>query len=57
MNTAYATTPFFVNGGFTRNGIEWCEENYPLYQYMGNDFFEHHQHSIESRVCASCNNI
>jgi hypothetical protein len=53
VSTAYAATPFFVNGGFTKNGVEWCEENYLLYQYMGNDFFEHHQHSIESRVCAS----
>lgn len=53
VGTAYAATPFFVNGGFTNNGIEWCEENYLLYQYMGNKFFEHHHHSIESRVCAS----
>ena len=53
MSTAYAATPFFVNDALTKNGIEWCEENYLLYQYMGNDFFEHHRHSIESRVCAS----
>jgi len=53
VGTAYAATPFFTNGGFTENGIEWCEENYQLYQFMGNDFFEHHQHSIESRVCVS----
>lgn len=53
VGTAYAATPFFANGGFTNNGIEWCEENYLLYQYMRNNFFEHHHHSIESRVCAS----
>jgi hypothetical protein len=53
VGPAYAATPFFANGGFTENGIEWCEENYQLYQFMGNDFFEHHQHSIESRVCVS----
>ena len=53
VGTAYAATPFFANGGFTKNGIEWCEENYLLYQYMGNNFFEHHHHSIESRVCVS----
>ena len=56
VGTAYAATPFFANGGLTKNGIEWCEENYQLYQFMGNDFFEHHQHSIESRVCASLYN-
>jgi len=53
VGTAYAATPFFTNGGFTNNGIEWCEENFLLYQYLGNKFFEHHHHSIESRVCAS----
>jgi hypothetical protein len=31
MNTEYAATPFFVNGGFIKNWIEWCEENYLLY--------------------------
>ena len=45
--------PFFSNGYFTKNGIEWCEENKPLYDILGNDFFEHHKHSIESRICAS----
>ena len=53
IGTAYAATPFFANGGLTKNGIEWCEENYNLYQYMGNKFFEHHKHSIESRICGS----
>ncbi|QUC64337.1 hypothetical protein NsoK4_07880 [Nitrosopumilus sp. K4] len=56
FGTVYAETPFFANGGLTKNGIEWCEENYQLYQFMGNDFFEHHQHSIESRVCVSLYN-
>ena len=46
-------TPFFENGYFTQNGIEWCQENLPLYEIMGNKFFEHHRHSLESRVCAS----
>ena len=46
-------TPFFSNGYFTENGIEWCEENLPLYEILGEKFFEHHKHSIESRVCAS----
>ena len=45
--------PFFANGYFTENGIEWCEENLPLYEILGNKFFEHHKHSLESRVCAS----
>lgn len=53
FGTAYAATPFFANGGLTQNGIEWCEENYQLYQLTGNDFFEHHHHSIESRACAN----
>jgi len=51
--SAYAATAFFANGGLTENGIEWCEENYQLYQFMDVDFFEHHKHSIESRICAS----
>jgi len=38
------------------NGIEWCEENYQLYNFMGNDFFKHHQHSIESRLCGNLYN-
>jgi hypothetical protein len=53
ITSAYAATAFFANGGLTENGIEWCEENYQLYQFMGVDFFEHHKHSIESRICAS----
>ena len=53
VNTAYAATPFFANGGLTQNGIEWCEENYQLYKLTGDDFFEHHHHSIESRACAN----
>ena len=46
-------TPFFENGRFTPNGIEWCQENLQLYEILGEKFFEHHKHSIESRVCAS----
>lgn len=53
FGTAYAATPFFANGGLTQNGIEWCEENYQLYKLTGDDFFEHHHHSIESRTCAN----
>jgi predicted secreted protein with PEFG-CTERM motif len=45
--------PFFSNGYFTENGIEWCEENLPLYEILQEKFFEHHKHSLESRVCAS----
>ena len=45
--------PFFSNGYFTANGIEWCEENLPLYEVLQEKFFEHHKHSLESRVCAS----
>jgi len=46
-------SPFFSNGYFTENGIEWCQENRPLYEILGDEFFEHHKHSLESRVCAS----
>lgn len=46
-------SPFFSNGHFTENGIEWCEENRSLYEILGDKFFEHHKHSLESRVCAS----
>ena len=46
-------TPFFSNGYFTPNGIEWCEENLPLYKILGEKFFEHHNHSLESRICVS----
>ncbi|KFM18934.1 hypothetical protein AAA799P11_00880 [Marine Group I thaumarchaeote SCGC AAA799-P11] len=55
-STVYAQTPFRDTAGLTKNGIEWCEENYQLYQFMGNDFFEHHQHSIESRLCGNLYN-
>jgi predicted secreted protein with PEFG-CTERM motif len=51
-DNAYAT-PFFENGHFTSNGIEWCQENLQLYEILGEKFFEHHKHSLESRVCAS----
>ena len=50
---AYGATVFYANGAFTQNGIEWCEENKPLYDLLGAQFFEHHRHSIESRVCAN----
>lgn len=46
-------SPFFSNGYFTPNGIEWCEENLPLYKILGDKFFEHHNHSMESRICVS----
>ena len=51
-STVYAN-PFFEGGQFTSNGIEWCEENLPLYEILGEKFFEHHKHSLESRVCAA----
>ena len=50
---AYGATVFYADGAFTKNGIEWCEENKPLYDLLGDKFFEHHKHSIESRVCAN----
>jgi len=53
VGLAYGATPFFAEGAFTQNGIEWCEENYQLYQIMQEEFFVHHKHSIESRVCVS----
>jgi len=56
VSTAYAQTPFRDTSGLTKNGIEWCEENYQLYKFMGNDFFEHHSHSIESRLCGNLYN-
>ena len=49
----FGATVFYADGAFTKNGIEWCEENKPLYDLLGDQFFEHHQHSIESRVCAN----
>ena len=52
----FAQTPFRDTAGLTKNGIEWCEENYQLYKFMGNDFFEHHNHSIESRICGNLYN-
>jgi len=56
VGSAYAQTPFRDTAGLTLNGIEWCEENYQLYNFMGNDFFEHHRHSIESRLCGNLYN-
>lgn len=56
MGTTFAQTPFRDTAGLTQNGIEWCEENYQLYKMMGNDFFEHHHHSIESRLCGNLYN-
>ncbi|MDH3385713.1 MAG: hypothetical protein OEL77_06850 [Nitrosopumilus sp.] len=52
-NQEIFASPFFSNGHFTENGIEWCQENLPLYEILGDKFFEHHKHSLESRVCAS----
>jgi hypothetical protein len=56
VSSAYAQTPFRDTAGLTKNGIEWCEENYQLYYFIGNDFFEHHKHSIESRLCGNLYN-
>ena len=56
FGTVYAQTPFRDTAGLTKNGIEWCEENYQLYNFMGNDFFEHHKHSLESRLCGNLYN-
>ena len=56
VSPAFAQSPFRDTAGLTKNGIEWCEENYQLYKMIGNDFFEHHQHSIESRLCGNLYN-
>jgi len=56
VSSVYAQTPFRDTAGLTKNGIEWCEENYQLYHFMGDDFFEHHKHSIESRLCGNLYN-
>ena len=56
VGSADAQTPFRDTAGLTKNGIEWCEENYQLYYYMGDDFFEHHKHSMESRLCGNLYN-
>jgi len=56
VSPAFAQSPFRDTAGLTKNGIEWCEENYQLYKMMGNDFFEHHRHSIESRLCGNLYN-
>jgi len=56
VSSAYAQTPFRDTAGLTKNGIEWCEENYQLYYFMGDGFFEHHKHSIESRLCGNLYN-
>ena len=56
VSSAYAQTPFRDTTGLTKNGVEWCEENYQLYYFIGNDFFEHHKHSIESRLCGNLYN-
>ena len=53
INQPIFANPFFANGYFTENGIEWCEENHTLYEVLGEKFFEHHKHSLESRVCVS----
>ena len=53
LNQNSFANPFFSNGYFTENGIEWCQENLPLYEILGEKFFEHHQHSLESRICVS----
>lgn len=50
---AYGATVFYTDNAFTPNGIEWCQENEALYHQLGYKFFEHHNHSIESRVCAN----
>ena len=50
---AFGATVFYADGAFTPNGIEWCQENEALYHQLGYKFFEHHNHSIESRVCAN----
>jgi hypothetical protein len=52
-NSGNAATVFYANGAFTENGIDWCEENEQLYDLLGDQFFEHHKHSIESRICAN----
>ena len=53
VNQNTFANPFFSNGYFTENGIEWCEENRPLYEILEDKFFEHHKHSLEARVCVS----
>ena len=53
VNQNTFANPFFSNGYFTENGIEWCEENRPLYEILEDKFFERHKHSLEARVCVS----
>ena len=53
INFADAATPFFAEGKFTENGLDWCDEEKPRYDLMGEQWFEHHKHSIEARICAN----
>jgi hypothetical protein len=46
-------TVFFAENRFTSIGIEWCQEEKPRYDVMGQNWFSHHSYSIESRICAN----
>ena len=56
-NLAEGATQFFANDAFTQNGVEWCEEEKPRYDVIGEPtWLEHHRHSIEARICANLYN-
>lgn len=52
--TSLAAVNFFSENKFTKDGIDWCQEEKPRYDIIGEpDWIKHHRYSIESRVCAN----
>lgn len=53
LNPAYGSI-LFAQDQLTENGVEWCEEVFPLYEQLGLQWFlENNHYSIEARVCAN----
>ena len=51
---AEGATTFFANNRFTEDGVQWCEEELPRYEILGEaKWLEHHRYSIEARVGAN----
>ena len=48
---AEGATVFFAEGKFTKDGIDWCEEEKPRFELIGQQkWLEQHNHSIEARI-------
>ena len=53
FNPVDGATINFAEGKLTKNGVQWCEEEFARYELWGEEkWIEQNHYSIEARICA-----